>query len=116
MTPIMLRALDPQSDDLEEIDTAFYLLAEAVGLDISGVRNHDTYLRMTYGHQDMYGRIFRFMVDVLASIPNGESKVTLADLARRYALRTGCTHGQNVFVRDDYEACNVAALMADLND
>jgi len=62
--------LDPQSDDLEEVDTASYKLAATIGADISELRREDTYLRMAYGHQAMYERVFRFMVDVLASLPH----------------------------------------------
>ena len=54
------------------------------------------------------------MVDVFASLPEGETKITMAHLADRYALKTGCSPGQNVFLREDYHACNVMALMAEL--
>lgn len=114
MTPVVMRPLNPRSEDLDEIDAAFYGFAEVVGADIDEVRNEDTYQRMTYGHQDQYGRIFRFMVDVFASLPPGASKVTTAHLAECFAIKRGALPGNNVFLRDDYEACDVASLSADL--
>ncbi|WP_420024054.1 TniB family NTP-binding protein (plasmid) [Cereibacter azotoformans] len=112
MTPIHLDRFDPNGDDLNEIDSAFVGLAEAVNADIGEVRNEDVYLRMSYACLDLYGRVFRFMVDVFASLPNGQNKVTRDFLAARYAFHTGCMPAHNVFIRDDYEACTAGKLMA----
>lgn len=113
MTPVFLAPINPHSDDLDELDTVFCGLAEAVQVDISAVRNEDVYLRMVYACLETYGRVFRFMVDVLASLPNDQTKLTIEDLASRYAFRTGCNPGHNVFMREDYEACTVGMLMPD---
>ncbi len=112
MTPYLLRPLAPHSEDLEEIDTVVFELGEALGLDVSGIRNEDTYLRMSYGHEDLYGKVIRFIVNAFSSLSEGETRVTVSQLADQYAQYTGCTPGQNVFLREDYEACNVKALMA----
>ncbi|TKW66242.1 MAG: ATP-binding protein [Paracoccus denitrificans] len=113
MSPVAMRPLNPLSDDLDELDTAFYQMAESIGADIEDIRDEDTYRRMAYGHQNMYGRVFRFMVDVLATLPDGSNRVNRLHMAQRYAAKTGCLPGQNVFERDDYEKCNVAQLMAE---
>jgi AAA domain len=113
MTPVCLAPIDPKSADLDELDTVFCGLAEAIQIDISAVRSEDIYLRMAYGCVETFGRAFRFMVDVLASLPEGQTKLTVDDLANRYAYRTGCNPGHNVFIREDYEACTVGILMPD---
>lgn len=113
MTPVHMAPIDPASTDLDEIDTAFCGLARAVGVDISAVRNEDTYLRLSYACLDVYGRVFRFLVDLLSTLPEGRTEVTLDDLVDRYAFRTGCMPGQNVFLRDDYRECTAGLLMAE---
>lgn len=112
MTPYSLRPLDPFGDDLYEIDNFVVELGEALGLDVNDIRNEDIYLRMTYGHENLFGKTFSFLSDVFSALPEGETRVTSQHLADRYAHNTGCMPGQNVFLREDYEACNVGALMA----
>lgn len=112
MTPYALRPLDPHGPDLDEVDTVVFQLGEALGLDITGIRDEDVYMRMAYGHENLFGKIFRFLVDVFATLPEGETCVSLSHLSDQYERNTGCTVGQNVFLRADYEACNVGALMA----
>lgn len=112
MTPYRLDRLDPHSTDLDEIDTAVFELAEALGIDISEIRNEDTYLLLSYGHEDLYGKIFRFIRNAFGSLPDGETRMTVSHLADLYGQNTSCSSGQNVFLREDYEACNVKVLMA----
>lgn len=113
LLPYYMSALDPRSKDLDEIDTAFYGLAESVGIDITEIRSEDAYSRLSYGHEDLYGRIFRFIVFALGEMPDGVKKLTLEHLAECYARKTGCQPGQNVFLREDYQACCVSVLMPD---
>ncbi|UTH48863.1 TniB family NTP-binding protein [Loktanella salsilacus] len=113
MTPYSLNRLDPRSDDLHEIDSVIYEMAEALGLDISGIRTEETYLRICYGQEHLYGKIFKFIVNVFSALPSGETMVTVSHLAGQYECDTGCMPGHNVFLRADYESCNVQELMAD---
>lgn len=113
LSVVHMRRIDPGSSDIDEIDTAFVGLAGLIGVDISGVRNEDTYLRMIYACLDAYGRVFRFIVDLLASLPEGQKKLTPAYLADHYAFLTGLPPGHNVFLRDDYESCTVGLFMED---
>ena len=46
MSPYSMKPLDPLSSDLDEIDTAFYHFAAAVGIDVSEVRSVDVLLRL----------------------------------------------------------------------
>ncbi len=111
LTPYYLHPLDPLAKEgFDEIDTVLYGFSEATGIGIDAVRNED--VRMCHGHGNMYGRVFRFLVDVFASLPVDLSELTVGFLADRYALKTGCIPGQNVFLRDDYLGCDVEALMA----
>lgn len=111
VTPVHMAQIDPMSSDLEEIDTAFYGLATKVGIDIGKVRTEDTYMRLSYACLDVYGRVFRFLVDLLAALPEGRTELTLDDFAERYAVQTGCMPGQNVFLREDYRECSAGLLM-----
>ena len=113
LTPYYLHPLDPLAKEgFDEIDTVLYGFSEATGIGIDAVRNEDVFMRMCHGHGNMYGRVFRFLVDVFASLPVDLSELTVGFLADRYALKTGCIPGQNVFLRDDYLGCDVEALMA----
>lgn len=110
--PFALGHFDPFGDDIDEIDSFVYGVGEAVGIDVSAIRDHDVYMRMAYGHENLYGKVFRFIVEVISKLPDGEIKVTPSHLAEHYGQSTGCAPGQNVFLREDYEACNVSVLMA----
>lgn len=113
MTPFHMGAINPLSEnDLDEIDTAFVGYAQVAGVDIEEVRTKDVYLRLCHAHGNLYGRVFKFMVDVFSSIPPDRDHLTLDFLAERYAERMGCMPGHNPFVRDDYEACDVDILLA----
>lgn len=68
---------------------------------------------MIYACLDAYGRVFRFMVDLLASLPDGEDKLTWDYMAERYAFNTGVPPGHNVFLQEDYQSCTAGLLMAD---
>lgn len=106
-----LPPIDPEGGELDELDTAFCGFAEAVGVDISEVRSEDTYRRMSYGHRDLFGRTFRFMIDVLAKLPPGTTNLTMDHLADRFAERmVQNIPGNNVFLRDDYLACDVSGV------
>jgi len=113
ITPYYLQPLDPLAEDgFDEIDTALCGFSEATGIGISAIREEDVFMRLCYGHGNLYGRVLRFLVDVFAALPVDQSELTVEFLADRYALRTGCIPGHNVFLRDDYQGCDVEVLMA----
>jgi hypothetical protein len=80
MSPYVVEPFDPMSDDLHEIDSAFYHYAEAVGVNIDAVRDGDTLRRLCFGMQDLYGRAFRFMIRTLSNLPLGETEMTIDHL------------------------------------
>ena len=113
MTPCYLPPLDPLAEDaFDEVDAVFCGFSQATGIGICDVRNEDVYLRMCHGHGNLYGRTFRFLVGVFASLPVDQPELTVEFLADRYSSRTGCVPDHNVFLREDYLACDVETLMA----
>ena len=115
-TAYNMRALDPNSDeDLHEIDTAFYNYAAVRGVNIDGVRNEETYRRLCYATGHHFGRAFKFMVSLFASIEDDERFLNLDILADHYAQKTQCIPGHNPFIREDYHLCDVSVLLAGLD-
>lgn len=113
MTPYWMQPVDPLMDeDIDEIDTAFYQFAESLGINIDEVRSEEVFQRMCYGFGNMYGRIFKFMIDVFSTLPRDQAAITVDFLADRYSVLTGCIPGHNVFLREDYRACDVDRLLA----
>lgn len=113
MTPFHMSVINPLFEaDLDEVDTAFVGYSEAVGVNIDQVRTEDIYLRMCHGHGNLFGRVFKFMVDLFDNIPADCDSLTPEMLADRYAARMGCMPGHNPFLRDDYLACDVDSLLA----
>lgn len=113
ITPYYLPPIDPLAEDgLDEIDTVLCGFSKATSIGISAVRNEDVLMRICHGHGNMYGRVFRFLVDAFASLPADQSELTVQFLADRYAMKMGCIPGHNVFLRDDYRGCDVETLMA----
>lgn len=111
--PMVMSPMDPsRNEDLDEIDTAFYGYAECLDVDISEVRTQNTYLRICRGHNNFYGRIFKFMVAVFAELPDETKVMTMEHLAAVYAQRTGCVAGHNVFIREDFENVETGTLLA----
>ena len=106
-----LRPIDLDSGDLDELDTAFCGFANAIGIDVSSVRRDDIYRRMSYGHGDLFGRTFRFMIEALATLPTGETMLTEEHLADRFAARMIVNiPANNVYLRDDYLSCDVTSI------
>lgn len=116
MTPFTLAPLDRNSDDLYEIDTVVYSLGEALGIDVDALRDTDVYQRISFGHEDLYGKIFRFIFYVFKTLPEDETTLTIDHLAEAYEKKTWCTPAHNVFIRDDYMECNVKELMAGMDE
>ena len=113
MTAFHMGPINPMLDaDLDEVDTAFVGYAAAVGVNIDRVRSEETYRRLCYGHGNLFGRVFKFMVDLFANVPPDCTDMTIDMLAERYAARSGCMPGHNPFLRDDYHACDVDNLLA----
>jgi hypothetical protein len=113
MTAFHMGTINPLLDtDLHEVDTAFVGYAAAVGINIEQVRTEDTYRRLCFGHGNLFGRVFKFMVDLFANAPPECSVMTIEMMAGRYGARTGCMPGHNPFLRDDYHACDVEHLLA----
>lgn len=116
-TAYNMRALDPNSDeDLHEIDTAFYNYAAARGVNIDGVRDEETYRRLCYATGHHFGRAFKFMVSLFASLEDVDKILTLDVMADHYAEKTQCIPGHNPFIREDYHLCDVEVLLAGLED
>jgi hypothetical protein len=115
LTPFSMTPIDPFSDDLTEVETAIYHYADAIGVSIDEVRNPDVLVRLCHGHQNQFGRTFRFVIKALAALPLDATELTVDHLAERYALKTGCMPGNNVFIREDYRDCEVAVLEADVD-
>jgi hypothetical protein len=110
VTPISLRCVDT-GRDLADLDAAFVGYCSLVGGDVEGLREKHIYERMAHGHEYLFGRVFRFMVEALASLPDDQSTITVEHLADCYARKTGCIPGFNVFLQDDFFDCDVSNLM-----
>jgi hypothetical protein len=116
-TAYNMRSLDPNSDDdLNEVDTAFYHYALARGVNIDGVRDEETYRRLCHATGHHFGRAFKFMVSLFASLQDTDKVLKLDTLADHYAEKTGCFPGHNPFLREDYHLCDVTVLLAGLDD
>ncbi len=99
ITPCFLPPLDPLAEDaFDEVDTVLCGFSQATGIGVSDVRNEDVYARLCHGHGNLYGRIFRFLMDVFAALPADQSELSVEFLADRYASRTGCVPCHNVFL------------------
>ncbi|MDO6458677.1 ATP-binding protein [Celeribacter halophilus] len=114
-TAYNMRSLDPNCDeDLHEIDTAFYNYAAVRDVNIDDVRNEETYRRLCYATGHHFGRAFKFMVSLFASIEDDDKTLRLAALSEHYADKTQCIPGHNPFIREDYHHCDVGVLLAGL--
>lgn len=112
LNPIYIAPMDPHSnEDLDEIDTAFCGYAERAGIGIDELRTEETYHRICHANGNLYGRIFKFMVEVFATLPKGTDVLTIEHLAHVYELKTGCVPGHNVFLRSDFLNVETGTLM-----
>jgi hypothetical protein len=110
VTPIAFRTIDV-ANDLADLDAAFVGYAGVADVNVDNLRHGEIYERMAHGHEYLFGRVFRFMVDAFATLPEGKFSMTVQHLADCYARKTGCIPGFNVFLKDDFLSCDVSKLM-----
>lgn len=112
LKPFRLPIIDHLGSDLDEIDTVLCAYGDALSVDVTPIRDEDAYFRLVHGFEYQFGRVFRFLIDVVVEASQNKKRLTLEQLADRYEFETGCNTSNNVFIRPDYEACNVKALFA----
>lgn len=110
VTSVSLRSIDT-TRDLADLDAALVGYGNVAEVDVEALRQEHIYERMAHGHEYLFGRVFRFMVEAFASLPDGQSTMTVEHLADCYARKTGCIPGFNVFLQDDFFDCDVSTLM-----
>jgi hypothetical protein len=102
LEPISYSDIAYNQQNLEEADAIMCAYGTAAKLDVSGLRDEDTYNRMIHGAARRWGRFIEMVVHSMAHAKaSGRTELTRSDLAETFRRWTGASDGANVMLVDN---------------
>jgi hypothetical protein len=102
LEPVSYSDITYSEKDLEEADGIMCAYAAAAKLDVSGIRDEETYNRMIHGTARRWGRFIEMVIHSMANAKaEGKTDLSRTDLAATFGRWTGVCDSANVMLTEN---------------